>query len=50
MVSTVTADYQRRKIDGSGLGTAVLEKSSGHWKIVHWHTSSARKPPAAEKK
>jgi len=34
------ADYQGRRVHGSGLGTAVLERRSDGWKIVHWHTSS----------
>ncbi len=43
---TISAEYHEQKIDGSGLGTAVLEKASGGWKIVHWHTSAPRKKPA----
>jgi len=42
---SITADYEGRKIDGTGIGTAVMEKSGGAWKIVHWHTSAPRKKP-----
>jgi ketosteroid isomerase-like protein len=43
---TISADLKERHVDGAGLGTAVLEKRNGGWKIVHWHTSAPRKPPA----
>ena len=43
---TITAEYQGKKVDGAGLGTAVLERRGGEWKIVHWHTSAPRKKPA----
>lgn len=47
---TIAADLPGRHVDGSGLGTAILEKQENAWKIVHWHTSSPRKPaPAAVK-
>lgn len=36
------ADYHGRRVSSSGLGTAVLERRSDGWKIVHWHTSSPR--------
>ncbi len=29
---------------GQGLGTAILEKQEGKWRIVHWHSSSKPKP------
>lgn len=44
----LTADYKGQKVDAAGLGTAVLEKRGDAWKIVHWHTSAPRKPPAAQ--
>lgn len=44
---TIRADYEGRTIDSAGLGTAILEKRSGAWKIVHWHTSAPRTKPAA---
>lgn len=28
---------------GGGLGTAILEKREGQWRIVHWHSSNKRK-------
>ena len=43
---TISADLKDRHVDASGLGTAVLEKRAGEWKIVHWHTSAPRRPPA----
>lgn len=43
---SVEADYKGQKVDAAGLGTAVLEKRKGEWKIVHWHTSAPRKKPA----
>ena len=43
---TVAADYKGQKVDSAGLGTAVLEKRKGEWKIVHWHTSAPRKKAA----
>jgi ketosteroid isomerase-like protein len=36
-----------RHVDGSGLGTAVLENRNGQWRIVHWHSSAPRRAPAA---
>src|SRR5581483_10594040 len=44
---TTRADYKGKTIDSAGLGTAVREKRSGAWKIVHWHTSAPRGKPAA---
>ena len=32
-----------RHVEGSGLGTAVLEQRSGRWQIVHWHSSAPRR-------
>ena len=43
---TISADYEGRKIDSAGLGTAALERDGDDWRIVHWHTSAPRKPPA----
>lgn len=38
---TISADVpdkgKTRHVEGSGLGTAVLEQRSGRWQIVHWH-------------
>ncbi len=42
----ISADIGTRHVDGSGLGTAVLEKRGDDWRIVHWHSSAPRRPPA----
>jgi ketosteroid isomerase-like protein len=48
---TISADVtdtgRMRHVDGSGLGTAVLEERNGRWQIVHWHSSAPRRTPAA---
>lgn len=41
---TIAGDLPGRHVDGVGLGTSILEKQSDGWKIVHWHSSSPRKP------
>lgn len=41
---TIVGDLPGRHVDASGLGTGILEKQSDGWKIVHWHSSSPRKP------
>ena len=43
---TLSADMGTRKIESGGLGTAVLEKREGKWRIVHWHSSAPRRAPA----
>lgn len=51
----LSADLGARRIDSGGLGTAVLEKRGGDWRIVHWHSSAPRRAasptpaPAANK-
>jgi hypothetical protein len=45
---TIAADYEGKRIDGNGLGTAVLQRRADGWKIVHWHTSAPRKKPAEQ--
>ena len=49
---TISGDSDGKHFDSGGLGTAILEKHSGHWVIVHWHSSAPRKKPnsAAEQK
>jgi hypothetical protein len=42
---TISADYEGKRIEGNGLGTAVLQRRADGWKIVHWHTSAPRKKP-----
>jgi ketosteroid isomerase-like protein len=48
---TIAADVletgKSRHVDGSGLGTAILEKRAGQWRIVHWHSSAPRRAPTA---
>ena len=43
---TLSADMGTRKIESGGLGTAVLEKREGKWRIVHWHSSAPRRATA----
>ncbi len=45
---TLAAEMGTRKVESGGLGTAVLEKRDGKWRIVHWHSSSPRRAPAAQ--
>lgn len=46
---TISADVmdngKPRHVDGGGLGTAVLEKRDGQWRIVHWHSRAPRRAP-----
>ena len=42
----LSADAAGRRVEGTGLATVVLEKRSGAWLIVHWHSSNPRRPPA----
>ncbi len=44
----LVADMGTRKIDSGGLGTAILEKRDGNWRIVHWHSSAPRRAPAPQ--
>ena len=43
----LTADLGARRVEVSGLGTAVLERRGQEWCIVHWHTSAPRRAPAS---
>ena len=43
---SLAAEMGTRKIESGGLGTAVLEKREGKWRIVHWHSSAPRRAPA----
>ena len=43
---TISADIEARKIESSGLATAILEKREGKWRIVHWHSSAPRRTPS----
>ena len=42
----ISADIGTRHVEGAGLGTAVLEKRSNDWRIVHWHSSAPRRAPS----
>lgn len=43
---TLAAEMGTRKIESGGLGTAILEKLEGNWRIVHWHSSALRRASA----
>lgn len=43
---SLSADMGTRKVESNGLGTAVLEKRDGKWRIVHWHSSAPRRAPS----
>ena len=47
---TIAADVmdngKPRRVEGGGLGAAILEKRDGQWRIVHWHSSAPRRAPA----
>jgi ketosteroid isomerase-like protein len=38
------ADAGGRTFAGTGIGTAILERERGAWRILHWHTTSTPKP------
>ena len=48
---TISADVgeagKTRHVDGGGLGSAVLERRDGQWRIVHWHSSAPRRAAPA---
>src|SRR2546425_13327489 len=48
---TISADVgetgKMRHVDGGGLGSAVLERRDGQWRIVHWHSSAPRRAAPA---
>ncbi len=43
---SLAAEMGTRKVESGGVGTAVLEKREGKWRIVHWHSSAPRRAPA----
>lgn len=45
--TAISADTKDRHVDGTGLGTAILEERDGRWQIVHWHSSAPRRAPAS---
>lgn len=49
IAADVLENGKSRHVDGGGLGTAILEKRDGQWRIVHWHSSAPRRAPAAPK-
>jgi len=42
----ITGSTAKRRFDSSGIGTAILERRAGSWRIVHWH--STKKPVHAK--
>jgi hypothetical protein len=46
IAADVMDNGKTRHVDGGGLGTAILEKRSDGWRIVHWHSSAPRRAPA----
>ena len=52
MIAADVMDSKPHHVDGGGLGTAILEKRDGQWRIVHWHSSAPRRAsstPAPQK-
>ena len=47
IAAEVMDNGKTRHVEGGGLGTAILEKRSDGWRIVHWHSSAPRRAPAA---
>lgn len=45
---TIAGDSGGKHFDSGGLGTAILEKRDGNWRIVHWHSSAPRRAPAPQ--
>jgi len=45
---SLAAEMGTRKVESGGLGTAVLEKRDGEWRIIHGHSSAPRRAPAAQ--
>lgn len=43
----MSGEYKARPFDSAGAATMVLEKRGDKWLIVHEHTSTKRRPPAA---
>ena len=46
IAADVMDNGKQRHVDGSGLGTAILEKRDAAWHIVHWHSSAPRRAAA----
>lgn len=45
IAADVTDNGKARHVEGGGLATAILEKRSDGWRIVHWHSSAPRRSP-----
>ena len=42
---TITgSEISGRTFSGSGIGTAIVQRERGAWRIVHWHSTSTPKP------
>jgi ketosteroid isomerase-like protein len=50
IAADVLDNGKSRHVDGGGLGTAILEKRDGQWRIVHWHSSAPRRAAAPSPK
>jgi ketosteroid isomerase-like protein len=49
IAADVIENGKTRHVEGSGLGTAILEKRADGWRIVHWHSSAPRRSAATPK-
>jgi ketosteroid isomerase-like protein len=47
IAADVMENSKSRHVESAGLGTAILEKRSDGWRIVHWHSSAPRRAPAS---
>lgn len=45
---TISGDSGGKHFESGGLGTAIMEKRGGRWRIVHWHSSAPRRAPAPQ--
>jgi len=41
----IAGSTEKRTFDSFGIGTAILQKSDGIWRIVHWHSTKSPKRP-----
>ncbi len=41
----IVGSTDKRSFDSYGIGTAVLQKFAGTWRIVHWHSTKSPKQP-----
>ena len=47
---TISGSANGKPFESGGLGTVVLEKRGGEWRIVHWHSSARRRPATSPAK